>query len=198
MLTRLLAAAALLPLVMLAQGPFTPGVKPFIRIEAPVIALEHVRVIDGTGAAPVEDQTIVIDHGRIQAVGNAGDVRIPDGATRLDLANYTVMPGLVGMHEHLFYPSFSGVPLYIEQGFSFPRLYLASGVTTARTAGTLEAYTDLNIQKMIDSGRMPGPKMHITAGYLEGKGSFAPQMPELTGPDDARSFVDYWASQGAE
>jgi imidazolonepropionase-like amidohydrolase len=88
--------------------------------------------------------------------------------------------------------------LYIEQGFSFPRLYLASGVTTARTAGTLEAYTDLNIQKMIDSGRMPGPKMHITAGYLEGKGSFAPQMPELTGPDDARSFVDYWASQGAE
>jgi len=198
MLTRLLAAAALLPLVIPAQGLFTPGVKPFIRIDAPVIALEHVRVIDGTGAAPVEDQTIVIDHGRIQAVGRAGDVSIPDGATRLDLANHTVMPGLVGMHEHLFYPSFSGVPLYIEQGFSFPRLYLASGVTTARTAGTLEAYTDLNIQKMIDSGRMPGPKMHITAGYLEGKGSFAPQMPELTGPDDARSFVDYWASQGAE
>jgi imidazolonepropionase-like amidohydrolase len=198
MLTRLLAAAALLPLVMLAQGPFTPGVKPFIRIDAPVIALEHVRVIDGMGAAPAEDQTILIDHGRIKAVGRAGDVSIPDGATRLDLANHTVIPGLVGMHEHLFYPSFSGVPLYIEQGFSFPRLYLASGVTTARTAGTLEAYTDLNIKKMIDAGRMPGPKMHITAGYLEGKGSFAPQMPELTGPDDARSFVDYWASQGAE
>jgi imidazolonepropionase-like amidohydrolase len=173
-------------------------VKPFIRIDAPVIALDHVRVIDGTGAGPVEDQTIVIDHGRIQAVGRAGDVSIPDGATRLELANHTVIPGLVGMHEHLFYPSFSGVPLYIEQGFSFPRLYLASGVTTARTAGTLEAYTDLNIKKMIDAGRMPGPKMHITAGYLEGKGSFAPQMPELTGPDDARSFVDYWASRGAE
>jgi imidazolonepropionase-like amidohydrolase len=198
MLTRLLTAAALLPLVISAQGPFTPGLKPFIRTDAPVIALEHVRIIDGTGAAPMEVQTILIDHGRIQAVGRAGDVRIPDGATRLDLANHTVIPGLVGMHEHLFYPSFSGVPLYIEQGFSFPRLYLASGVTTARTAGTLEAYTDLNIKKMIDAGRMPGPKMHITAGYLEGKGSFAPQMPELTGPDDARSFVNYWASQGAE
>jgi len=198
MFMRLLPAEALLPLVILAQGRFTPGVKPFLRIDAPVIALEHVRVIDGTGAAPVEDQTILIDHGRIQAVGRASDVHTPDGATRLDLAKHTVIPGFVGMHEHLFYPSFSGVPLYIEQGFSFPRLYLASGVTTARTAGTLEAYTDLNIKKMIDAGRMPGPKMHITAGYLEGKGSFAPQMPELTGPDDARSFVDYWAGQGAE
>jgi imidazolonepropionase-like amidohydrolase len=198
MLARSLIVSLLLPLAIPAQGPFTPGVKPFIKIDAPVVALEHVRVIDGTGAAPAEDQTVVIDHGRIQAVGRAGDVRIPDGAERLALARHTVIPGLVGMHEHLFYPSFNGIPLYIEQGMSFPRLYLASGVTTARTAGTLEPYTDLNLKKMIDAGRMPGPKMHITVGYLEGKGSFAPQMPELTGPDDARRFVEYWTSQGAE
>ena len=198
MLTRLLTAAILLPLAIHAQASFTPGVKLFIKVDAPVIALEHVRIIDGTGAAPAEDQTMVIDHGRIQALGRAADIRIPDGATRLSLPNHTVIPGLVGMHEHLFYPSFGGIPLYIEQGMSFPRLYLASGVTTARTAGTLEAYTDLNIKKMIEAGRMPGPKMHITVGYLEGKGSFAPQMPELTGPDDARRFVEYWASQGAE
>ncbi|MGA2181407.1 MAG: amidohydrolase family protein [Bryobacteraceae bacterium] len=195
---RFLTLALLLPLAIPAQGPFTPGLKPFIRIDAPVVALEHVRVIDGTGAAPLEDQTIVMDHGRIQAVGRAGEVRVPDGAERLALANHTVIPGLVGMHEHLFYPSFGGIPLYIEQGMSFPRLYLASGITTARTAGTLEPQTDLNLKKMIDAGRMPGPKMHITVGYLEGKGSFAPQMPELTGPDDARRFVEYWASQGAE
>jgi imidazolonepropionase-like amidohydrolase len=197
MLTRLLSLVLLPPLAIMAQGPFTPGVKPFIQIDAPVVALEHVRVIDGTGAAALEDQTMVIDHGRILTVGRAGDVRVPDGAQRLALADHTVIPGLVGMHEHLFYPSFGGIPLYIEQGMSFPRLYLASGVTTARTAGTLEAYTDLNIKKMIDAGRMPGPKMQICVGYLEGKGSFAPQMPELTGPEDARSFVDYWASQGA-
>jgi imidazolonepropionase-like amidohydrolase len=195
---RFVTIAVLAALATMAQGSLTPGVKPFIRIDAPVVALEHVRVIDGTGAAPMEDQTVVIDHGRIAAVGRAGDVRIPDGAQRLALANHTVIPGLIGMHEHLFYPSFNGVPLYIEQGMSFPRLYLASGVTTARTAGTLEPYTDLNIKKMIDAGRMPGPKMHITVGYLEGKGSFAPQMPELAGPEDARSFVEYWASQGAE
>jgi len=190
--------SALLSFTILAQGPFTPGVKPFIRINAPVVTLEHVRVIDGTGTAPMEDQTIVIDHGRIQAVGRASDVHVPEGAERLALANHTVIPGLVGMHEHLFYPSFNGIPLYIEQGMSFPRLYLASGVTTARTAGTLEPYTDLNIKKMIDAGLMPGPKMHISVGYLEGKGGFTPQMPELTGPDDARRFVEYWTSQGAE
>lgn len=193
-----LTAAFTLPLVALAQVQFTPGVKPFIAVDAPVVALEHVRVIDGTGAPPEQDQTIVIDHGRISAVGRAGEVAVPAGAQRLDLPNRTVIPGLVGMHEHLFYPSGGGVPIYTEHGMSFPRLYLASGVTTARTAGTLEPYTDLNLKKMIDAGQMPGPKMHITVGYLEGKGSFAVQMPELTGPEDARRFVEYWASQGAE
>ncbi len=180
-----------------AQTLLTPGVKPFISVDAPVVALEHVRVIDGTGAQPLEDQTIVIDHGRIQSVGRSNGVAVPADAKRMDLANHTVIPGLVGMHEHLFYPSGGGVPLYIESGMSFPRLYLASGVTTARTAGTLEPYTDLNLKKMIDEGRMPGPKMLITVGYLEGKGSFAPQMAELTNSDDARRFVEYWASQGA-
>ena len=184
---------------MAARGQqiFTPGLKPFIAVDDPVIALEHVRVIDGTGAPPVEDQTIVIDHGRIQSVGPSDRVQPAAGARRMDLSNHTVIPGLVGMHEHLFYPSGAGVPLYIEHGMSFPRLYLASGVTTARTAGTLEPYTDLNIKKMIDDGRMPGPKMLITVGYLEGHGSFAPQMAELDTPDDARRFVEYWAGLGA-
>jgi len=180
-----------------AQSVFTPGLKPFIAVDAPVIALEHVRVLDGTGAPEREDQTIVIEHGRIAAAGPASEIRVPEGAHRMDLSNHTVIPGLVGMHEHLFYPSGGGVPLYIEHGMSFPRLYLASGVTTARTAGTLEPYTDLNLKKMIDEGRMPGPKMLITVGYLEGHGSFAPQMAELDTPDDARRFVEYWASQGA-
>jgi imidazolonepropionase-like amidohydrolase len=193
-----LIGAMALPVAALAQGQFTPGLKPFVAVEAPVVALEHVRVIDGTGAPPQEDQTIVMDHGRIAAAGRAGEVAVPEGAQRLDLPNRTVIPGLVGMHEHLFYPSGGGVPIYLEHAMSFPRLYLASGVTTARTAGTLEAYTDLNLKKMIDAGQMPGPKMHITVGYLEGKGSFAVQMPELTGPEDARRFVEYWASQGAE
>lgn len=180
-----------------AQNLLYSGTQPFIAVEAPVIALEHVRVIDGTGAGAREDQTIVIADGRISEAGPASQAAVPPNARRLDLANHTVIPGLIGMHEHLFYPSGGGVAIYTEHGFSFPRLYLASGVTTARTAGTLEPHTDLNIKKLIDAGRMPGPKLLITAGYLEGKGMFTPQMTEVDTPEEARRFVEYWAAQGA-
>jgi imidazolonepropionase-like amidohydrolase len=176
-----------------AQNRFSPGVKPFVTVDSPVVALQHVRVIDGTGADPVEDQTIVIQDGKIQSVGRSA---APTGARVIDLTGATVIPGLVGMHEHLFYPSGGGIAIYNEQAFSFPRLYLASGVTTARTAGSLEPYTDINVKRLIDSGSMPGPKLHVTGPYLEGAGSFAAQMHELTGPDDATRTVDYWASEG--
>jgi imidazolonepropionase-like amidohydrolase len=181
--------------VAFAQTPsrFQPGLKPFVAADAPVIVLTHVHVVDGTGSAAREDQTIVIDHGKIASVGGAA----PAGALVLDLAGHTVIPGLVGMHEHLYYPIGGGVPMYPEMAYSFPRLYLAAGVTTARTAGSVEPFTDLNIKKLIDAGKMPGPKLYITGPYLEGKGSFAPQMHELTGPEDAKRFVEYWAAQGA-
>jgi imidazolonepropionase-like amidohydrolase len=190
-----LAAFALLASAA-AQSRFQPGIKPFLAVEAPMIALTHVRVIDGTGAAPREDQTIVIEGGKIAAAGPAASTPAPAGARVLDLAGHTVIPGIVGMHEHLFYPSGGGVPLYPEMGYTFPRLYLASGVTTARTAGSIEPYTDLNIKGLIDAGRMPGPKLYITGPYLEGKGAFTPQLHELTGPDDAAKMVDYWADRG--
>jgi imidazolonepropionase-like amidohydrolase len=145
------------PTAVRAQNLLYPGVQPFIAVDAPVIALEHVRVIDGTGAVPREDQTIVVAQGKIRDVGPTMQVQIPAGARRMDLSNHTVIPGLVGMHEHLFYPSGAGVAIYTEHAFSFPRLYLASGVTTARTAGTLEAQTDLNIRKLIDQGSCRDP-----------------------------------------
>ncbi len=171
--------------------------QPFVRVNSKTVALTHVRVIDGTGGPEKSNQTIVISGGRIQAVGTSGEVQIPAGAEVLDLVGHTVIPGLVGMHEHLFYPSFGGVPIYTEHAYSFPRLYLASGVTTARTGGGLEVQTDLMVKKWIDQGRSPGPKMHITAGYLEGPGSFTPQMLELRDAQDAKAFVEYWAGRGA-
>jgi imidazolonepropionase-like amidohydrolase len=183
-----LAAAAM------AQPPsrFTPGIKPFVAYDDPVIALMHARVIDGTGGAPREDQTVIIYQGKISAIGG----KAPDGARVIDLTGHTVMPGMVGMHEHLYYPVGGGVPMYPEMAYSFPRLYLAAGVTTARTAGSVEPFTDINVKAAIDAGKMPGPRMYITGPYLEGKGAFAPQMHELTGPEDATRFVEYWAAQG--
>jgi len=183
-----------------ARSPMSDVVKSFVRVDAPVVALEHVRVIDGTGAAPAEDQTIILEDGRIRALGSFAGTAAP-GATVLDLAGYTVIPGLVGMHDHMFYPSprtGRGIPpVYTELAYSGPRLYLAGGVTSLRTTGSIEPYTDLAVKKLIDSGVAPGPKIHITGPYLEGTGAYTPNMHELTGPDDARRTVEYWADEGA-
>ena len=186
------------------QVAFSRVTKSFIAMDSPVIALQHVRVIDGTGAAPADDQTLLIENGEIREIGSAATVNIPQGARTLDLSGHSVIPGLVGMHDHMFYPAPSGIgpvsgaPSTLnEMGFSFPRLYLAAGVTTIRTAGSLEPYADLAFKKLIDSGEQPGPKMHITGPYLEGAGSFVPQFHELSGPEEATRLVNYWIDAGA-
>lgn len=175
----------------------TPDRQQFIRVDAPVVMLTHVRVIDGTGAAPREDQTIVISGGKIQSIAASATMKASENAQVLDLKGYTVLPGLVGMHNHMFFPMGGSPPMYSNMGSSFPRLYLALGVTTIRTTGSVAPYTDLEIKRLIDSGRMIGPKMHITAPYLEGQGAFTPVMHQLTGADDARRMVNYWADTGA-
>jgi imidazolonepropionase-like amidohydrolase len=180
-------------------------VREFVTVDAPSVALTHIRLIDGTGSPPAEDQTLVISGGLITALGPTASTAIPDGARKLDLAGYTVIPGLVGMHDHLFYPApgsqarpaGGNIPVYHELAFSFPRLYLAGGVTTIRTTGSIEGQTDLELKKAVDLGKIPGPKIHVTAPYLEGPGSFTAQMRELTGADDAARAVEFWAGQGA-
>ena len=184
----------------------TPERQQFIRVEAPVIMLTHVRVIDGTGAAPLEDQTILIRDGKIQSIQPSAKsettqpsatANSPVNAQVIDLTGYTVLPGLVGMHNHMFFPMGGSPPMYSNMGSSFPRLYLALGVTTIRTTGSVAPYTDLEIKRLIDSGRMIGPKMHITAPYLEGGGAFTPVMHQLKDAADARRMVNYWADAGA-
>jgi len=179
-----------------AQGQQRPF-REFIRVDSKMVVLKNVRIIDGTGAAPVEDQTIVLIGDMIGSIGPSASTPVPAGAEVLDLKGYTVMPGLVGMHNHLFFPMGGTPPIYSDMAISFPRLYLALGVTTIRTTGSVTPYTDLEVKRLIDSGRMIGPKAHVTAPYLEGKGSFTPVMHELAGVEDARKMVNYWADLGA-
>jgi imidazolonepropionase-like amidohydrolase len=195
---KLLAAFALVTSLVLASFAQSPALKPYIRHSDPVMALEHVRVIDGNGTPAVKDQTIIIRDGKIVAVGASSSINVPNNARRIDLTGYTAFPGIVGMHDHMYYPSpGSDVPLYPEHGSSFPKLYLAGGVTTIRTTGSVETYTDLEIKKLIDSGQLLGPKMHITGPYLEGMGAFTPQLHQLKDAADARATVEFWAAQGA-
>lgn len=149
-------------------------VQSFVKEDAPVIALTHVRIIDGTGAPARADQTLIIRDGKIASLGDAATTKPPDGAKVLDLTGHTLLPGLVGMHDHMYYTApGSGLPLFPEHAASFPRLYLAGGVTTIRTTGSVEPYTDLELKRAIDAGQMVGPKIHVTGPYLEGPGSFA-------------------------
>jgi imidazolonepropionase-like amidohydrolase len=170
---------------------------------APIKVLEHVRVIDGTGAPLLEDETIVVEGAKIAALGH--DVKAPANAEVFDLAGYTVLPGLVGMHDHLYYlqrpdtdAAGSEPPTLLPQmTFSAPRMYLANGVTTIRTAGSVEPYADINLSHLIDAGSLIGPHIEPTAPYLEGPGEIFIQMHELSGPGDATKFVNFWADSGS-
>jgi enamidase len=177
-----------------ASAQQTPAVAAFVKVQAPVVALTHVRVIDGTGAAARANQTLVIRDGAIADVGDAARVLPPAGATVIDLTGRSVIPGLVMMHEHLYYTTGPGV--YGQLGVSFSRLYLAGGVTTMRTAGNVNGIMDINLSRRIAAGEMPGPAIDATAPYVNGPSPFL-QMHALNSADDARKHVAYWAEQGA-
>ncbi|HEY2509950.1 MAG TPA: amidohydrolase family protein [Polyangiaceae bacterium] len=177
--------------------------RPYVRQAAGNIVLTHVLLFDGTLAPPRPDQTVVLKDDKIVEVGPAASVTAPPGATVLDLSGRAVLPGLVGMHNHLYYIQRAGVArgdtdiLLPELFYSAPRLYLAGGVTTMRTTGCIEPYADLNLRRLIDSGKVPGPALDVTAPYLEGPGGFFPQMPAVKDAAEARRFVAYWADAGA-
>jgi imidazolonepropionase-like amidohydrolase len=183
-----------------AQQRSSP-LAPYIQESGPVLVLDHVRLIDGTGSAAQQDMRVDIANGKIIAVAPAAAHAVyPPNVKVLDLTGKTLIPGLVGMHEHLFYPlpqrPAGGLALYGEMADSAPRLYLAGGVTTARTGGSLEPYTDLELKRSIDAGQTPGPKLDVTGPYLEGPGTFAIQMHQLEDPADAGRTVDYWIAEG--
>jgi imidazolonepropionase-like amidohydrolase len=177
-----------------AQAPNPNAPSNFVRFQAPVIALTHVRVIDGTGGPVRDNQVLILRDGNIATVGDAASVTLPAGATIVDLTGRTVIPGLVMMHEHLYYTTGPGV--YGQLGASFSRLYLAGGVTTMRTAGNTNGIMDINLSRRIAAGELPGPAIDATAPYLNGPNTFL-QMHVVTTADEARRHVAYWADQGA-
>jgi hypothetical protein len=175
--------------------PLAPNVARYVSVNAPVVALTHVRVVDGTGAPAREDQTIIVRDSRIEAVGSASTAKIPAGAQVLDLTGSTVIPGLVGLHEHTW---FGGMQVSTPMSVTAPLLYLGLGVTTAMTAGTMFAYQELNLQRAVDAGVVPGPRFLIAGPYLSaGPPSAASGDRLLTTPEETRRVIAYWASEGA-
>ena len=179
----------------LAQRPSPESeAASYVAIDAPVIALTGATLLDGAGGPARQSQTVLVEGNRIAAVGADADVRVPDDARVLDLAGHTVMPGMVGLHNHMFYMAAGG--RMNPMSYTGQRLYLAAGVTTIRTTGSLATYAELNLKDEIERGLQPGPRIHITAPYMTGDESLE-IMTRFKNAEQARRFVRYWAAEGA-
>ena len=191
----LLCVAAAWPERFLAQrAPIGDAIKDFVSVDAPIVALVNARVIDGTGAPARDAYTLVLRDGVIAAMGPTASTPPPAGARVIDLTGKSVMPGLVMVHEHLYYPTGPGV--YGQLGQSFVRLYLAGGVTTMRTGGNMNGFMDISLKQRVDTGEIAGPAIDATAPYVNGPNPFL-QMTTLGTAEAARRHVDYWAEAGS-
>ena len=173
--------------------------KSFVSYPEGHYALLNVRLFDATGTPAREGQTIIVDGKRIVAVGPSSEVPVPPDATRIDVAGKTVLPGLVDMHAHLHYAVDTPEPSakLRHQGPLVPRLLLASGVTTARTGGTIDPLQDLAIGRAIREGTIVGPDLDITAVFIDQAPTRLFGSREVATADRARMEVAYWAGAGA-
>jgi imidazolonepropionase-like amidohydrolase len=148
---------------------------------AETLAIIGGTLIDGTGAAPVPDSAVLIQKGRIVAVGPRKLVRIPHGATKVDARGKTVLPGLWDMHAHFE---------QVEWG----PIYLAAGVTTVRDCGNEFDFITA-VRDAIVNGRGLGPRL-LLAGIVDGTGPFSLGVERVDTPEQAKMWTDRYHEAG--
>ncbi len=173
----------------------------------PVTVIKAGRLID-VGAGRVRtDQVIVIQDGKITAVGAAGVTPVPPGAKVVDLSGKTVLPGLIDTHAHVtgdptlppFYGYGISVPRQALKSVRFARETLLSGVTTIRDVGA-SAYIDVALRDAVDAGDVIGPRMLVSGPAIGISGGhcdsnmLAPEFAEQAegvadGADAVRAMV---------
>lgn len=187
---------ALLAILVQSQN-FSKEVARFIPEASNSFAISNTALIDGTGGGIKTNQTIVVINGTITQVGPSSTESIPNGIRVIDGTNKTVTPGLVMLHEHMFYTKpFENWFSVGQMTFTFPRLYLAGGVTSMRTGGSIQPQTDLNVKQWIEEGKMTGPKMHVTGPFIEREGPKVPELGFIGNTEEVSKIVNFWADKG--
>jgi imidazolonepropionase-like amidohydrolase len=183
--------------IQLNAQEFTKQVRAFITVDTTIVAITNVTIIDGNGNDIKENQTIIIKDKIIQNVGDTKSLEIPESALTIDGTSKTIIPGLVMLHEHLFYTKFFEDWFSVGQmTFTFPRLYLAGGVTTMRTGGSIQPQSDLNVKNWINEGKMTGPKMDVTSPFIEREGAPIAELGFIKNTEEVSEIVNFWANRG--
>ncbi|WP_445752728.1 amidohydrolase family protein [Polaribacter sp.] len=171
-------------------------VTEFVKIQDSIVAIKNVTIIDGTGGVIKYHQDILFANNKITAIANTGAIMLPKNAKIIDGTGKTIIPGFIMLHEHLFYAKpFDQKYKGTHMTNTFPQMYLAGGVTTMRTAGSLEANADLNVKNLINQGKLVGPTMDVSTPHVERLG-FIPQLQSLYGDESIENWLHYWFDKG--
>jgi imidazolonepropionase-like amidohydrolase len=183
----------LLSLCLSTLISFSQKKSKFILHNEPQLLLQNARIVDVINGKILLDHSILIADGKIKAILKPGQV-IPSGVTTIDLTGKTILPGLVMLHEHMNYNN--GAAVWQFHPVSFPKLFLAGGVTTLRTAGAENPMYDLNLKRQIDSGYVPGPRMFITGPmFNDASGGFLGDFI-VANYNEGRKATAFWADKG--
>jgi imidazolonepropionase-like amidohydrolase len=147
------------------------------------LALVGATVIDATGASPIVNATVVVDNGRIIAVGPSATIPVPAGARRIDMTGKTIVPGLWDNHAHLH--QIEWIPTYF-----------AAGVTSVRDMGS-EWPLLVAMRDAINTGKINGPNLHF-AGLIDGPGPRGFGEFSAETPDEGRALVRRYHAMGFE
>jgi imidazolonepropionase-like amidohydrolase len=155
-------------------------------VPAPTLLLTGARVLAPSGDRLLDGQDVLVQDGRIAAVGAAGTLHAPQGARRIDLAGLTLIPGLIEMHSHLLLHPYNETPwddqvlkepleLRTIRGVVAARATLEAGFTTVRDLGTEGAgFADVSLRDAIAAGMIPGPRVFAATRALVATGSYGP------------------------
>lgn len=179
-----------------AQDNLSNETKAFVSYPRATYVLQNLTIVDGAGGPAKTNQDIIIENDKIAKVGE--DLQVPKGATAINMQGKSAIPGMVMLHEHLFYPKTTPESQYgVDQmSYSFPKLYLAGGVTTMRTAGSIMPQADVNIKRAIERGAIPGPKMDVTSPHLDRVGTGLLELATLDSPEQFANAVNFYADMG--